>query len=64
MTARPFVISGELRRLEFDIVPPAPLFSARRRSDDGEGRARGVIDTVGERVRRIESQLEEFRSEY
>ncbi len=63
VTARPFVEAGQLRRFDIDILPPAPLYAARRESTVSEsGRARGVIDAVRARTRDIEQQLDDFRA--
>lgn len=64
ITARPFVLSGELRRFDFDRLPAASVFAARRKSTDGESRARGVVDAVAECVAQVEETLRVFRQTY
>lgn len=62
ITARPHVLSGNLRRFDFDRLPSASVFAARRASADGEGRARGVVDAVAQRVAEVEETLRSFRA--
>ncbi len=57
ITARPYVLSGKLRRFGFDQLPSASVFAARRKSADGEGRARGVVEAVTRRVEEVEELL-------
>ncbi len=61
VTAMPYVESGQMRRLGFDIVPAARLFAVRRNTKDGEHRARGVIEAVRRRVQRLEAKVTQFR---
>lgn len=63
ITARDCVERGELRRLGLDVVPAAQLFAVRRNTEDGEHRARGVINAVKRRVERQEAELKAFRDQ-
>lgn len=64
VTARTWVQRGEMRRLDVDVVPPAVLFAARREAARRtESRAQAVIDAVGQRVKRLEKELAQFRAQ-
>ena len=64
VTAKPWVERGQLRRFGVDVVPPAQLFAAVRESTgQAGGRARRVVEAVGERVKQVEGEIAGFRAE-
>jgi DNA-binding transcriptional LysR family regulator len=57
VAAHPYLLRKELRRLPLDVVPPTPIYAARRRTEVARGRVTSLIEEVRQEVRRVDEML-------
>ncbi len=61
IAALEWVKREEIRRFDHDLLPPTPLYAARRERQDAFGRAATVIDMMRARIEVVTSEIDAMR---
>lgn len=61
IAALEWVQRSEIRRFDHDLLPPTPLYAARRETQDAFGRASTVVEVMRDRIEAVADEVEAMR---